>query len=170
MKNTVYIKKLDVENLECECCTPKDLICVNGIDMVVDRQLGLRLIEKKSYELYLDITNGKPDHEGYQQFFLENEPILDVLNEYYEFLVNGTISKKDFDTLIEGKVGIFEYDCEFEPETHACANCYKIIGQAKEGFLVANNVYFYIGKNREARDGKFLSAYCETPFLCQNLS
>lgn len=170
MKNTIYIKKIDIENLECECCAPKDLININGVDMLVDRQFGLRLLEGESYELYLDITNGKPDHEGYQQFFLENEPILDELNEYYGFLSEGTISKTDFDILLEGKVGVFEPECKFESETHTCANGYQIIGQAKDEFLVANNIYFYIGKNRETRDEKFLVAYCESPLLCQELS
>ncbi len=105
MKNIVYIKKLNVESLECECCSLKDLITVNGVDLMVRRQHRLALFEDKEYELFLDITCGTPDSEGYEQSFLEHEPILDELNEYYEFLTKGIISKQDFDILLDDKVG-----------------------------------------------------------------
>jgi hypothetical protein len=162
MKNTIYIKKTNIEDLECVCCRPKDLIIVNDVDLLVERQYDITLTEGKSYDLFIDITNGEPDQEGYQQFFIENEPILDELNEYYEFLTNDTICTKDFDTLLEGKVGIFEYD-------DMGAKIYQIIGLAQGEYLVANSIYFYIGKNREAQDGKFLIAYCKTPILCDEL-
>lgn len=135
MKNTVYIKKTNIENLECACCMPQDLISVNGLDLLVESQQDLALIEGKNYELFLDVTRGEPDHEGYQQFFLENEPVLDELNEYFEFLTDGTISKKDFDTLLEGKVGVFEYD-------DMGTKIYQIIGQAHGQYLVANGICF----------------------------
>ncbi len=162
MKNTIYIKKTNIEDLECVCCMPKDLISVNDVELLVDRQHDLVIIEGKIYDLFIDITNGEPDQEGYQRFFLENEPILDELNEYYEFLTNDTISKKDFDTLLDGKVGIFEYD-------DMGSKIYQIIGQAQGEYLVANGTYFYIGKNREAQDGKFLVAYCEAPVICEEI-
>lgn len=163
MKNTIYIKKTNIENLECACCIPQNLISVNGLDLLVESQQDLPLIEGKNYELFLDITNGEPEHEWYQRFFLENEPILNELNEYYGFLTDGTILEKDFDTLLEGKVGVFEYD-------DMGTKVYQILGQAHGQYLVVNGIYFYIGKNREAQEGKFLVAYCKMPFLCQELS
>jgi len=159
MKNHIYIKKLEI--LECECCTPKDLIRVNNIDLKVDRQHSLSLIEGHSYDLFLDITRGQTDYEGYEYFLLEHEPILDELNECYDFLIEGIISKSDFDIMIDDKVGIFE------SETDHGHDCYQIIGQSQDEYLVSNGIYFYIGKNRGTTNGKFFIAYCERPYLCQ---
>lgn len=163
MKNTVYIKKSNIENLDCVCCVPKDLISVKGMELLVKSPNEFGLMEGKSYELCIDITNGEPDQEGYQYFFLENEPILDQLNEYYQFKADGTISEKDFDTLLEGKVGIFE------SEIGVGIKGYQIIGQVQGEYLIANDVCFYIGKKREAQNNKFLIAYCDAPILCQDL-
>ncbi len=46
---------------------------------------------------------------------------------------------------------------------------YKIIGQVKDEYLVTKGIYFYIGKNREAHNGKFLVAYSEFPDLCETI-
>ncbi len=172
MKNIVYIKRLNVEALECECCPPKDLIMVSDVNLLVRSQHGLVLIEGKEYKLFLDITCDTPDREGYGQSFIEHEPILDELNEYYEFLMEGRISKDDFDILLDGKVGVFEYRkagfFEFR-EDKISEDYYKIIGQVQGEYLIANGVYFYIGKNRESQNSKFLVAYIELPYLCEKI-
>ena len=141
MKNIVYIKKLNVGSLECECCSPKDLITVNAIDLIVKRQHGVSIFEGKEYELFLDITGDIPDSEWFGQSFLEHKPILDELNEYYEFLMDGRISKDDFEILLDGKVGVFEYRkagfFEFK-EGQLCEDYYKIIGQVQNEYLVTS--------------------------------
>ena len=118
--------------------------------------------QDKEYELFLDITCGTPDIEGYEQSFLEHEPILDELNEYYEFLMEGRISKNDFDILIDGKVGVFK-------SRTIDGDYYQVIGQVKGEYLFTKGIYFYIGKNREAHNGKFLVAYSEFPDLCETI-
>ena len=60
MKNIVYIKKLNVGSLECECCSLKDLIKVSAIDLMVNREHGLAIFEGKEYELFLNITCDTP--------------------------------------------------------------------------------------------------------------
>ena len=74
--------------------------------------------------------------------------------------------------MLDGKVGVFEYRkagfFEFK-EGQVCEDYYKIIGQVQNEFLVVNGIYFYIGKNRESQNSKFLVAHIELPYLCEKI-